>query len=195
MGGQMILVYCYVTFFCKFLILHYVCILSILGNNWASCRRMNKLNLVFKKVHRLDCIPIRILYTLPTSRENFIGRSKIIPDLKDGNNNYLTHISKTETGWFCSPFSEALCSSPMLTHSNRTSCHQSDLIKLSDNLNISSDPWDPGYWRFVEEGVGYGREDEKSITVTVGYGRMSLSEWPLLNSRRWDWCIQWCSFY
>lgn len=94
----MILVYCYVIFFGKFLILYYVCILFIFGNNWVLCRRMNKLNLVFKKVYRLDCIFIRILYILFIFRENFIGRLKIIFDLKDGNNNYLIYIFKIEIG-------------------------------------------------------------------------------------------------
>lgn len=31
---------------------------------------------------------------------------------------------------------------------------KNDLIKLSANLDISSDPWGPGYWRFVEVALG-----------------------------------------
>lgn len=31
---------------------------------------------------------------------------------------------------------------------------KSDLIKLSDNLNLFCDPYGPGYWRFVEVALG-----------------------------------------
>lgn len=54
---------------------------------------------------------------------------------------YWTSVCKTEKEHIVSPFSIALSLLLMLIHSSGPGCHQkSDLIKLSDNLNISHDP-------------------------------------------------------